>query len=259
MNGARASAGKDCPARRRMQSHKHNDQQPTQRFAPVRIPQHEERYPCTLPRYLAGRAPTALTVRGNVDLLSRLTSLGLVALFCSVECPPPLIGQTYDLARALRDVGVPVISGFHSPMEKECLLVLLQGSQPVIMCLARSIEQMRLVKDWQPALQQGRLLLLSPFVGSPRRVTLARAGFRNECIAALADLLLIAHAAPGGQLERLCHITRSWGKPLLALAHEANAGLLALGAKPIGPDQVRTGAALLNLLSQMYMSAERTA
>jgi len=30
--------------------------------------------------------------------------------------------RTYDLARALRDAGVPVISGFHSPIEKVALL-----------------------------------------------------------------------------------------------------------------------------------------
>lgn len=215
-------------------------------FAPVRIHQHEGRYPRALPRYLAGRAPVTLTARGNVDLLSRTAPPVLVAVFCSVQCPAPLIVQTYELARALRDAAVPVIGGFHSPMEKECLPVLLQGAQPVIVCPARGIERMRLVKEWKAALLQGRLLLLSPFADSPRRATTARAGFRNECVAALADILLVAYATPGGRVERLCHTVRGWGKPLLALAHEENMGLLALGAKPVRPDHIRTGEALPN-------------
>jgi hypothetical protein len=33
--------------------------------------------------------------------------------------------KTYDLARDLRDADVPVIGGFHTPMEKECLRLLL--------------------------------------------------------------------------------------------------------------------------------------
>jgi len=33
-----------------------------------------------------------------------------------------------------------VISGFHTPAEKECLRILLRGAQPIIICPARSIE-----------------------------------------------------------------------------------------------------------------------
>ena len=43
------------------------------------------------------------------------------ALFCSVRCPGDLILKTYDLARAMREAGTPVIGGFQTPMEKECL------------------------------------------------------------------------------------------------------------------------------------------
>ena len=83
-----------------------------------------------------------------------------LALFCSVKCPGNLILQTYDLACALRDAGVTVIGGFHSPMEKECLSLLLRGMQPVIICPARSIERLRLPTSWKALLAEDRLLLL---------------------------------------------------------------------------------------------------
>jgi hypothetical protein len=58
----------------------------------------------------------ALVAAGNLDLLG----CRLLGLFCSIRCPGDAIVQTYDLVRAVRDAGIPVIGGFHSPMEKEC-------------------------------------------------------------------------------------------------------------------------------------------
>jgi predicted Rossmann fold nucleotide-binding protein DprA/Smf involved in DNA uptake len=133
---------------------------------------------------------------------------------------------------------VTVISGFHSPLEKECLNVLLSGTQPIIVCPARSIERMRLPADWKTALGQDRLLLLSPFEERLRRASAGRARTRNEFVAALADVLLIAYAAPGGRTERLCSEVLAWGKPLLTLENDENAGLLALGAKAVRPESI---------------------
>ena len=55
--------------------------------------------------------------KGNLDLLEE----PLTALFCSQRCPGDLILKTYDIVRAMRDAGIPVIGGFQTPMEKECL------------------------------------------------------------------------------------------------------------------------------------------
>ncbi len=99
-------------------------------FNPVHIGQHDALYPPALPFYLTDRAPAGITTRGNLDILHGQGAghrLPTVALFCSVQCSSAIILQTYALARALRDAGVTVISGFHSPMEKECLILLLRG------------------------------------------------------------------------------------------------------------------------------------
>jgi hypothetical protein len=59
-----------------------------------------------------------------------------------------LIVKTYDLTQILRDTGMTIISGFHSPMERECPTILVRGAQPVIICPAKSMKNMRLNKEY---------------------------------------------------------------------------------------------------------------
>jgi hypothetical protein len=61
-----------------------------------------------------------------------------LAFFCSVKCPGQPIVQAYDFASAARGAGITVIGGFQSPIEKDCLDLLLRGTQPVIVCPARA-------------------------------------------------------------------------------------------------------------------------
>jgi predicted Rossmann fold nucleotide-binding protein DprA/Smf involved in DNA uptake len=109
----------------------------------------------------------------------------------------------HDAACRLRDAGVTVISGFHSPVEQECLRILLGGKQPIILALPRSLAKIRVPKEWRAALDQGRLLLFSPSAKRPRRPDKHDARRRNEIVAALADEILIVHAEPGGSIERI--------------------------------------------------------
>jgi predicted Rossmann fold nucleotide-binding protein DprA/Smf involved in DNA uptake len=134
-------------------------------------------------------------------------------LFCSVRCPGDAILRAYDAARELRDDGETVLSGFHSPVEKECLRILLRGKQPTIICLARAMEKLRLPAAWRPALEEGRLLLLSPFGKRPRRPTTESSHQRNELVAGLADEVLIIHAEPGGSIERILESVDRWKIP----------------------------------------------
>ena len=171
---------------------------------------------------------------GNLRLLDE----PLTALFCSRRCPGDLILKTYDLARAMRDAGVPVIGGFQTPMEQECLRLLLRGGQPVVVCPARGVEGMRVPREWRAALDEGRMLALSPFPSAQRRMTAALAARRNEFVAALAARVFIAHAAPGGRTEAFARTLADAGKPLLTLDSPANANLLSLGAPAVGPERV---------------------
>jgi predicted Rossmann fold nucleotide-binding protein DprA/Smf involved in DNA uptake len=162
---------------------------------PIALTVADARYSARLP---AGARPQ-LSALGNLDLLA----LPKTALFCSARCPGQAILAAYDQAARWRDAGRCIIGGFHSPVEKECLRILLRGRQPIIICPARSLEKMRLPADWQKPLADGRLLILSCFAGNEHRITSALAARRNEFVAALADEVWFAHIAPGSQTQRL--------------------------------------------------------
>ncbi len=59
---------------------------------------------------------------------------------------------------------------------------------------------------------------------------------RNRFVTALADAVLVAYAEPGGMMEHLCREVVAWDKPFYTLADDANAHLVALGAKPVQPN-----------------------
>ena len=185
-------------------------------------------YPAALQTHLGHSAPAAIAALGDLHILQRKS----LALFCSVKCPGNLIVQTYDLAQKLRAAGVTVIGGFHSPMERECLRILLRSPHPVIICPARSLPK-RLAPEFRKPLEEGRLLLLSSFADAVCRADEETAHRRNRLVAALADRIFAAYAAPNSKTELFCREIIAWGKPLYTLAGEANANLLALGAMPI--------------------------
>jgi predicted Rossmann fold nucleotide-binding protein DprA/Smf involved in DNA uptake len=165
-------------------------------------------YPARLRERLGEDAPPELTTIGNLDLIT----LPKTALFCSARCPGKVILTTYDQAANWRDTGRCIISGFHSAVEKECLQILLRGSQPIIICPARALPQ-RVPSELKKPLAAGRLLILSAFTATAKRVTAELAALRNEFVAALADDVFIAHATVGGRLETLTRRLRAWGIP----------------------------------------------
>ena len=186
-------------------------------------------YPVILRRRLGKHAVTQVSVIGNLAHLDG----HLLGFFCSTQCPGNLILDIYDLARELRDASVTVIGGFHSPMEKECLDLLLRGTQPIIICPARSIDRMRMPKPWKGPLADGRLLVLSPFVEHHPRVTAELAQQRNRFVARLADEVLIAHAAAGSKTEAFCEELLKQKKPVLTIDRPENAAVLELGVQSL--------------------------
>lgn len=192
----------------------------------------DPRYPSRLKGY--PDAPPVLNAVGSLEILSR----PLVALVCSIQCPGSLILRAYDLARALRDAGVTVISGFHSPIEKECLALLLRGKQPIIICPARSLTGMRIPLSWREPLIEGRLLLISPVDATQHRVTKETASVRNALVTCLGKMLLVIHAASGSKTEQLCREAISIGKPTFALESEENRGVFSAGAKSVKVEYV---------------------
>lgn len=164
---------------------------------------------------------------GNLDIMKQKK----LALFCSVRCPGNIIIQTYDYMKALRDAGITVISGFHSPVEKECLKILLRGMQPVIVCPARSLENMRIRPELKKPLEDGRLLFLSPFQQNENRISIQRSNIRNHFITSIADEILVTYAAPGGNLEKLFKSIIDFKKSIYVLENEYNRHLAQTGVR----------------------------
>lgn len=176
---------------------------------PARLTPADDRYPARLRDRLGANAAGEIYALGNLDLLA----LPKTALFCSARCPGKVILTAYDQAAKWRDEGRCVIGGFHSPVEKECLRILLRGDTPVILCPARGLLQ-RLPAQQAIAVAGGRMLFLSCFPSEVTRVTAALATRRNEFVAALADEVWFAHIAPGGLSDRLARRLVQWDVPL---------------------------------------------
>ncbi len=145
-----------------------------------------------------------------------------------------------DWANARGPGSAPVIGGFHTPVEREVLRILLRRNAPVIIVLARAAQGWRAPKALGPAIKAavaaGTAQIVSPFPATQTRTTAATAEARNRHILTLAPTVLIAHASPGGRTEALATEAIARGLTVHTFNSPANANLVALGAKT-GPDQ----------------------
>ncbi len=201
-----------------------------------RITQTDPNYPKRLKDSLKTEAPETIWARGNIDLLPGIDTAfngNLWALFCSKKCPGELILKTHDLAQRFKERGIPTIGGYHSPIEKECLRVLLRGVQPILLCPARSIENMQLKSVWKDAFAKEQLLILSPFESRYDRQTAALANRRNAFVAALADKICIVHAAEDSKTLEFAQMIVSWDKPVFTFNTPANRALFEFGVQSI--------------------------
>lgn len=135
---------------------------------------------------------------GNTELLK----LPKTAFLCSRKIPASVVLKCYDWAIEQRESGVCVISGFHSEIEKDVLYYLLKGKQPIILALARGLKE-KIEPEFEKHLEQGRLLIITPFDKTVKRVSSQNAQKRNFLMTNLADEITIGYASPGGQIDEL--------------------------------------------------------
>ena len=157
----------------------------------------------------------------------------VLGLICSIQCPGSIVIKTFDAIRALRDDGVVVMGGFHSPMERECLDILLRGDQPVVLCAARSLHGLRIGQQARQALETGKLLLISPFDRGVSRTNRANAMMRNELVAATADAMLIPHASPSGKSWSIIPAAIDRGQRVFTFEDAENLPLLQAGVETL--------------------------
>jgi len=162
---------------------------------------------------------------GNKKILDNRKS----AILCSKRCPGEIILRTHDLFKAGAG-SIAIAGGFHSPLERECLRLLIRNKQPVIYCPARSIENMRIPAQMKRPLADGRLLILSPFAESVRRQTVKTAMIRNRFAADISDCIFIPYAEPGGKTEQLALELTNEGRTIYTIDSKYNENLVDAGA-----------------------------
>ena len=97
-----------------------------------------------------------MDLSGNKDLLDR----GLVAFFASRKATPHDTQLALQWAESICQTDKVVISGFHSPLEKEILNYLLERHRPVIFALGRALYK-KVPPHLQTAFDEGNLLFVS--------------------------------------------------------------------------------------------------
>jgi predicted Rossmann fold nucleotide-binding protein DprA/Smf involved in DNA uptake len=146
---------------------------------------------------------------GNTEHLK----LPKTAFLCSRRIPASVVLKCYDWAIEQRESGVCVISGFHSQIEKDVLHYLLKGKQPIILALARGLKE-KVEPEFVKPLEQGRLLIITPFDKTVKRVTEQTAETRNKLMIDLADKVVVGYATEGGRLAALIKGTQVDFPPL---------------------------------------------
>jgi predicted Rossmann fold nucleotide-binding protein DprA/Smf involved in DNA uptake len=135
---------------------------------------------------------------GNKEILNQYK----IGFLCSRKVPANIILHTYDWAIKQRDENVCVISGFHSKIEKDVFDILVSGSQPIILVLARGMLK-RFDKNLLKLVEEKRLLIISPFDNKITRPTSQTAIKRNELIAETSDKIFIPYSTLNGNIDRI--------------------------------------------------------
>lgn len=125
------------------------------------------------------------TYFGNRELLN-LKKVGFLA---SRKISTLSVLPTLDWAMQVsRQTDIAVVSGFHSKMERDVLKLLLQGQCGIIVVLARGMYR-KLPKQYEEAMSQNRLLIISYEKESITRVSELSAHKRNDYVRQLSDEL----------------------------------------------------------------------
>lgn len=135
---------------------------------------------------------------GNLELLK----LNKNAFFCSRDIPANIVLKCYDWAIEQREQGNCIIGGFHSNIEKDVLHYLLKGEQPIIVAMARGLKK-HIEPEFKQALENNRLLIISPFDKEIKRITKEKAMIRNRLMLELADKITVGFVSEGGNLNEL--------------------------------------------------------
>ena len=139
-----------------------------------------------------------MDLSGNKELLDRR----LVAFFASRTSTPEALNLATRWAHEIAQTDNVVISGFHSPIERAVLDILLAENCSVVVTLGRSLYR-KIPSHLQSAYDTNRVLLVS-FRNHPRP-SFSNSQIRNWLTADLASEIVFAPFDSASQLSTLYH------------------------------------------------------
>jgi predicted Rossmann fold nucleotide-binding protein DprA/Smf involved in DNA uptake len=146
-----------------------------------------------------------METKGNIELLK----LPKKAFLCSRKAPASAVLKCYDWATTMREQHRCVVSGFHSPIEKDVLHFLLKGKQLVILVLGRAMYK-QIPEEFILPLAENRLLIVS--VAAEPRQSEITADKRNQYIIDVSEEVVFGYVNPDGKLYALYCESKEKGK-----------------------------------------------
>ena len=135
---------------------------------------------------------------GNISLLSLP---GATAFLSSRRGSAKAALASLEWAEVRRLDARPVIGGVHSDLEQDVLKLLLRGSCPIILVLARALWK-NLPETLRGPVDSGRLLVVSA-VPAARRASAVTGLVRNRFVLDHASEVVVGTLEPGGSLVTL--------------------------------------------------------
>ena len=145
-----------------------------------------------------------MDLSGNRELLDR----PLVAFFASRKATPHDAQLARQWAESICQTDKVVISGFHSPLEKEILHFLLERQHPIIIALGRALYK-RIPSQFQPHFGEGRVLFVS--FRDYSRHSWSSAHIRNWSVAKLAEEVYFTQFDETSSLSTLHYTFKHYG------------------------------------------------
>ncbi len=145
-----------------------------------------------------------MDLSGNTELLDR----PLVAFFASRKATPHDAQLARQWAESICQTDKVVISGFHSPLEKEILNYFLERQHPVIIALGRALYK-RIPEHLQPHFDEGRVLFVS--FRDYSRHSWNSAHIRNWSVAKLAEEVYFTQFDNTSSLSTLHYTFKHYG------------------------------------------------
>ena len=151
-----------------------------------------------------------MDLSGNKELLDRY----LVAFFASRTAPPEALDLAKRWAHEIAQTDKIVISGFHSPIERAVLDILLANGSSVVVALGRSLYR-KIPKHLQTAYDSNKVLFVS--FRDYLRPSFSNSQTRNWLTADLASEVVFAPFDNSSQLSSLHYSIAHSSTPCIIL------------------------------------------